>query len=95
MPMAGRMPSWKNCENSKKLESKQRGCRTIDTGIGSDFLEMCPDSRPTFVEVKEHCGSISSTQRATKAFAKRIGLGYRVDRCSCPADPLADILRDF
>ncbi len=69
-----------------KQAAKDRGCKIIPTGIGSDFLEICPTSKPAFVEVKEGCGPLSSTQRATREIVKKLGFDYRVDRCSCDSE---------
>jgi hypothetical protein len=73
----------KDCENFWKTSDKNQGCKIFRTGIGSDYLKLCPGEKPTLVEVKDGCHSISPTQRVTRDFAKKIGLGYEVKRCNC------------
>ena len=73
----------KGCEDFWKSVDKSLGCKIIKTGIGSDYLKICPDKKPTFVEVKDGCHSISKTQRVTRDFVKKIGLDYEVKRCNC------------
>ena len=79
-------PSWEKCEIEKKEQDKNRGCGIIPTGIGSDYLRICPGEKPTLVEVKDGCGSLTRTQRATKKLAEKIGLNYSVERCHCETE---------
>ena len=76
-------PSWKICEDSKKRQDQNRGCRIIDTGIGSDYLRLCPNEKPTFVEVKDGCHSISKLQNKTRTTVQKLGFQYKVERCGC------------
>ena len=76
-------PDWKKCEDTWKKIDHDRGCKIIPTGIGSDYLRVCPDEKPTFVEVKDGCHDISPTQKATRSDAKKLGFGYQVNRCNC------------
>ena len=69
------------CERTKIRQSERRGCKTIRTGKGSDFLELCPGKVPTLVEVKSRKSSLTRTQRKMKTWAANNGLGFRVDRC--------------
>lgn len=79
-------PSWKQCEDLWKSLAKQQGCKIFKTGIGSDYLKICPDKKPTFVEVKDGCHDISKTQKATRDFVKKIGFNYEVKRCNCNSE---------
>jgi len=78
-----KQPSWKQCENSKKHQDKERGCTIIPTGIGSDYARFCSGEKPTLVEVKEGCGNLSKTQSATKKIVERMGWNYQTERCNC------------
>jgi hypothetical protein len=54
------------------------------TGRGTDFVAVCPDRKPTLVEVKKECGSLSKLQRETRDRALASGFDYKVERCNCP-----------
>ena len=76
-------PNWKKCEDAWKAYDKSRDCKVIPTGIGSDYLRICPDETPTFVEVKDGCHDISKTQKSTRTLVKKLGFDYKVERCNC------------
>ena len=77
------MREGKLCETAKTIEYQARGCITAPTGRGSDFIAICPESKPTLVEVKKGCGSLSKLQRETRDNASANGYGYKVERCGC------------
>jgi len=79
------LSEWEICEIAKSTEYKQRGCLVVRTGKGSDFLAICPDKKPTFVEVKKGCGSLTKLQRKTRDNARKSGFEYKVERCDCPS----------
>lgn len=76
----------KDCENLWKSIDSARGCKIVRTGIGSDYLRICPDEKPTLVEVKDGCHSISKTQQFTKQIAQKVGFDYEVKRCNCSSE---------
>ncbi len=78
--------SWKICEDTKKQQDKERDCAIIPTGIGSDYLRLCPGEKPTFVEVKDGCGPLTKTQSATKKLVEKLGLNYKIERCNCETE---------
>jgi len=71
------------CESAKRIEYQSRGCLTETTGRGSDFVAICPDRKPTLVEVKKGCGSLSKLQQKTRDNASANGFNYNVERCGC------------
>jgi hypothetical protein len=83
------MPKTKNqrdggiCEITKIIEYQTRGCMTARTGRESDFVAICPDSKPTLVEVKKGCGSLTRLQRETRDNAPASGFDYKIERCGC------------
>ena len=77
------LPEWKLCEIRKSMEYKRRGCLVIPTGKGSDFLTICPDKKPTFVEVKSGCGPLTKLQKETMNNVRKSGFGYKIERCAC------------
>ena len=77
------VPDWERCEIEKRLEYSGRGCKVATTGKGSDFLAICPDEKPTLVEVKKGCRPLTKFQRRTMNEAHKKGLGYKVERCGC------------
>jgi len=84
MPAKNKVLSeWKLCEITKSTEYKQRGCLVIPTGKGSDFLAICPDKSPTFVEVKSACGPLTTLQRETMNNVQKSGFKYKIERCDC------------
>jgi len=82
--MTKKTPDWKLCENTKRQKYSQQGCLVIPTGKGSDFLAICPNKKPTLVEVKKGCQPLTKLQRKTMEEAPKKGLGYKIERCSCP-----------
>jgi len=78
-----KQPNWKLCEIAKSVEYEQQGCLIASTGRGSDFLAICPDRKPTLVEVKESCGPLTKLQRETRDNAPQKGFDYKVERCNC------------
>ena len=74
---------WEICEKTKKIEHERQGCLVVPTGKGHDFLAICPDRKPTFVEVKEGCGSLTKFQRKTMNEVRKSGYEYKIERCSC------------
>jgi hypothetical protein len=72
------------CETAKKIEYLASGCLTATTGRGSDFIAICPGKKPTLIEVKKGCGSLSRLQRETRNKAAANGFDYKVERCGCP-----------
>ena len=85
---------WKLCEIAKSTEYKQRGCLVIPTGKGSDFLAICPDKKPTFVEVKKGCGSLTTLQRKTRNNVRKNGWGYEIERCDCSRSNQKKVKKD-
>jgi len=75
-------PSWKKCEDMWKEIDRNRGCKIIPTGIGSDYLRICKNEKPTFVEVKDGLHDISPTQKTTRDLVTKLGFGYKVNRCN-------------
>ena len=73
----------KDCENYWMNFDKNNNCKVYRTGIGSDYIKFCPNKKPTLVEVKDGCHSISKTQRMTRDFVTKIGINYEVKRCNC------------
>jgi len=72
------------CEISKEIEYQINGCMIEPTGRGSDFLAVCPNSKPTLVEVKKGCGSLSRLQMETRDKVLASGIyDYKIERCSC------------
>jgi len=72
------------CETTKKIEHERKGCLAVPTGKGSDFLSICPDKKPTYVEVKKGCGSLTPFQKKTRDEVRKSGYEYKIERCSCP-----------
>jgi hypothetical protein len=83
MVMPKKEVDWRLCEHIKMIEHERRGCAVIHTGKGSDFVAICPDRKPTFVEVKKGCGSLTEFQKKTMQEVRKSGLDYKVERCSC------------
>lgn len=77
------LPDWKLCEIARSIEYEQRKCLVIPTGKGSDFLAICPDEKPTFVEVKKGCGPLTKLQKRTMKKVRKSGLNYKIERCDC------------
>jgi len=76
-------PDWKLCETAKTIEYQAQGCATAPTGRGSDFIAVCPSRKPTLVEVKKGCGSLSKLQQETREKALANDFDYKVERCGC------------
>ena len=55
----------------------------MPTGKGHDFLSICPNKKPTFVEVKKGCGSLTEFQKKTMNEVRKGGYEYKIERCSC------------
>jgi hypothetical protein len=51
--MTQKDPKGRICETTKKIEYERKGCLVVPTGKGHDFLAVCPNKKPTFVEVKK------------------------------------------
>jgi hypothetical protein len=83
MPKKKVLPEWKTCETTKKIDYERQGCLVIPTGKGHDFLTICPNQKPTFVEVKQGCGALSEFQKKTMNEVRKNGFEYKVERCSC------------
>lgn len=79
-------PDWKKCEDAWKEIDRNLGCKIIPTGIGSDYLKICPDQKATFVEVKDGCHDISKTQKMTRDVVRKFGFDYEVKRCNCDTE---------
>jgi len=77
------VPDWRICENAKMIEHERKGCLVVPTGKGHDFLSICPNQKPTFVEVKKGCGSLTEFQKKTMKEVKENGYEYKIERCSC------------
>lgn len=76
-------PDWQLCEQTKMIEHERNGCLVVPTGKGHDFLTICPSEKPTFIEVKQGCGSLTEFQRKTLNKVKESGYEYKIERCSC------------
>jgi hypothetical protein len=74
---------WRVCETTKKIEHERKGCLVVPTGKGHDFLSICPNQKPTFVEVKKGCGSLTEFQKKTMKEIRESGFEYKIERCSC------------
>jgi hypothetical protein len=72
-------PDWKLCETAKSIEYQGQGCFVAPTGRGSDFVAVCPDRKPTLVEVKKGYGALSKLQRETRDLALTSGFDYKVE----------------
>jgi hypothetical protein len=83
MPRTKKPPDWKLCEIAKSTKYQEQGCLVVPTGKGSDFLAVCPDRKPTLVEVKERCGPLTRFQKETRDNAGKNGFDYKVERCNC------------
>ena len=81
--MPRKEPEWRICERTKMIEHERRGCLVVPTGKGSDFVSICPDKKPIFVEVKKGCGSLTEFQKKTMQEVRKNGFEYNVERCSC------------
>ena len=88
------IPDWKLCEIAKRLEYSQRDCLVVTTGKGSDFLAICPDKKPTLVEVKKGCQPLTKLQRKTMNEAPKSGLEYKIERCDCSRSEKKELKRD-
>lgn len=73
----------RKCEITKISQDENRGCVIIPTGIGSDYARFCPSEKPTLVEVKKGCGSLTPTQKRTKSIVQHLGWNYAIERCNC------------
>jgi hypothetical protein len=76
-------PKWRICETTKKIEYERQGYLVVPTGKGHDFLAIRPNEKPTFVEVKEGCGSLTEFQKKTMNEIRKSGYEYKIERCSC------------
>ena len=77
-------PAWEHCENEKRQQYSEKGCKVVPTGKGSDFLAICPDQKPLLVEVKDGCHGLTELQKKTMNQANSNGWEYRTERCGCP-----------
>jgi len=68
---------------TKKIEHERKGCYVVPTGKGSDFVAICPNKKPIFVEVKQGCGSLTELQKKTMKEVIESGFEYKIERCSC------------
>jgi hypothetical protein len=83
MPQKEVLPEWRICEMTKKIEHERKGCYVVPTGKGSDFVAICPNKKPIFVEVKQGCGSLTELQKKTMKEVIESGFEYKIERCSC------------
>ena len=81
--MPKKEPEWRICERTKMIEQEHQGCLVVPTGKGHDFLVVCPNKKPTFVEVKKGCGALTEFQRKTMNKVRESGYEYKIERCSC------------
>ena len=83
MVMPTKETDWRLCERTKKIEHQRKGCYVVQTGKGSDFVAICPNKKPIFVEVKQGCGSLTELQKKTMKEVRESGFEYKIERCSC------------
>jgi hypothetical protein len=81
--MPRKEPEWRICERTKMIEHEREGCLVVPTGKGSDFIAICPNKKPLFVEVKQGCGSLTEYQKKTMLEVRKSGYEYKTERCSC------------
>ncbi len=78
-----KMLKGKKCELEIKNKYSSIGCKTIPTGKGSDFLALCPNKIPTFVEVKSCKSNLTPFQRKIRETIVKSGFNYTIERCGC------------
>ena len=83
MPQKEVLPEWRICEMTKKIEHERKGCYVVPTGKGSDFVAICPNKKPIFVEVKQGCGSLTELQKKTMKEVIESGFEFKIERSSC------------